>query len=128
MKLNVHVSIFWAFDLTFVLKRSISFYRSNGTAEPDQSILMISRKLEPQGNCWPDKPFDIRITKLFINTFTTICLYSGMISQMVTLKRPKPEKGLGPSNNFPNKNETSKTKCPQKLRKNVFHLCQRHQN
>ena len=40
MKLNVDMSIFWAFDLTFVLKRSISFYRSSGTAEPNQSILI----------------------------------------------------------------------------------------
>eukprot|EP00493_Phyllostaurus_siculus_P020943 UN21268 len=40
MKLNVNISIFWAFGLISVLRRSISFYRSNGTAEPDQSILI----------------------------------------------------------------------------------------
>eukprot|EP00493_Phyllostaurus_siculus_P004642 UN04663 len=40
MKLNVDISIFWAFGLIFVLKISIFFYRSNGIAEPDQSILI----------------------------------------------------------------------------------------
>ena len=45
MKLNVDISIFLAFGLIFLLKRSISFYRSSGTAEPDQSILILVRNI-----------------------------------------------------------------------------------
>ena len=96
--------------------------------------------IEPQGNCWLDKPFDMRITKLFISSFTTVCLYSRMTRWGV--KRPKPEKGnnwkkickpsgksqipfWGRAKICTKQKRNQYKKCPQKLRKNIFHLCQK---